>query len=28
MLRNYPKLTLENKLIERGTYHDFATERL
>lgn len=22
-LRNFPKLTLEDKLIERGTYHKF-----
>lgn len=27
-LRNYPKLTLEDKLIERGTYHSFNQEKL
>jgi len=27
-LRTFPKLTLEDKLIERGSYHDFKTARL
>lgn len=27
-LRNFPKLTLENRLIERGSYHDFHAEQL
>lgn len=26
-LRNFPKLTLENRLIERGSYHSFKEEK-
>ncbi len=26
-LRNFPKLTLENKLLERGSYHSFKEEK-
>jgi hypothetical protein len=26
-LRNFPKLTLEDKLIERGAYHTFNREK-
>lgn len=26
-LRNFPKLTLENKLLERGSYHNFKDEQ-
>ena len=27
-LRNFPKLTLEDRLIENGSYHDFKEDRM
>jgi hypothetical protein len=27
ILRSFPKLTLENKLLERGSYHNFKDEK-
>ena len=27
-LRNFPKLTLEDGLIEKGSYHDFKNENI